>query len=71
MLTWGTDLADRLQLPGWIEASTEGNFLYKRHGFYDYESLEDPVLGGGTNMRREPKMDDLTTMDQQKTTENF
>lgn len=54
MLAWGTDLADRLQLPGWIEASPEGNFLYKQHGFYDFEAVDDPVLSG-INMRREPK----------------
>lgn len=65
MLSWGTDLADRLQLPGWIEASTEGNSLYKKHGFYDYESLDDPVLGGGTNMRREPTKS-LATLHQSK-----
>lgn len=55
MMKWGCDVADTLFLPGWIEASEEGNFLYKTFGFYDYEVLKyDEDLGGGTNMRREP-----------------
>ena len=54
MLKWGCDLADALFLPGWIEASAEGNFLYKTFGFYDYEKLDDTDMGEGTNMRREP-----------------
>ncbi|KAK3710705.1 hypothetical protein LTR37_010124 [Vermiconidia calcicola] len=54
MLKWGCDLADALFLPAWIEASTEGNFLYKTFGFYDYEKIGDGELAGGRNMRREP-----------------
>lgn len=47
MMQWGVDVADSLCLPGWIEASPEGNFLYKRFGFYDFEEIrrEDEVLG--------------------------
>ncbi|KAI0475728.1 acyl-CoA N-acyltransferase [Xylariaceae sp. FL0804] len=54
MLKWGCDLADGLFLPAWVEASEEGNFLYKAFGFYNYEKIEDEGLGGGMNMRREP-----------------
>jgi hypothetical protein len=32
----------------------EGNHLYKRFGFYDYEKITLDGLGG-TNMRREPQ----------------
>jgi hypothetical protein len=53
MLKWGCDLMDLLQLPGWIEASDEGNFLYKAYGFYDFEKIEGDL--GGTNMKRDPK----------------
>ncbi|KAL1874780.1 hypothetical protein VTK73DRAFT_199 [Phialemonium thermophilum] len=51
MMQWGCDLADQLFLPGWIEASPEGNHLYRRYGFYDLER----AAGGlsGTNMRRD------------------
>ena len=51
MLQWGCSVADALQLPGWIEASEEGNHLYKTFGFYDFESIKAGDLGG-TNMRR-------------------
>lgn len=54
MMKWGCDLADLLGIPGWIEASPEGNFLYKTYGFYDYEKIEGE-MAGGTNMRRDPK----------------
>ena len=53
MLQWGCDLADQLFLPGWIEASVEGNFLYKAFGFYDYETIEGEIEG--TNMRRDAR----------------
>ena len=52
MLKWGCDVADLLGIPGWIEASEEGNFLYKTFGFYDYEKLEGELPG--TNMKRDP-----------------
>ncbi|KAK2609514.1 hypothetical protein N8I77_003011 [Diaporthe amygdali] len=51
MLQWGTDVADVLAVPGWVEASPEGNHLYRRHGFNDVAN----VPSGGTFMRREPK----------------
>ncbi|KAL1852888.1 hypothetical protein Daus18300_011970 [Diaporthe australafricana] len=51
MMQWGTDAADALAVPGWVEASTEGNFLYARHGFKEVGK----VKSGGTFMRREPK----------------
>jgi hypothetical protein len=51
MMKWGCDLADQLFLPGWIEASPEGNYLYKQHGFYDLEVAAGGLLG--TNMKRD------------------
>ena len=51
MLKWGCDLADHLFIPGWIEASEEGNFLYKTFGFYDYKKLDAELEG--TCMKRD------------------
>lgn len=53
MMRWGCDVADLLFLPAWIEASPEGNYLYKRYGFYDYEEAAGGF--GGTNMRRDAR----------------
>lgn len=55
MLQWGCDLADQLGLPAWIEASEEGNLLYKAFGFYDFEKIEGEL--GGTNMIRDAKVE--------------
>ena len=51
MVKWGCSVADLLGLPGWIEATEEGNFLYKALGFYEYEKIEGemPVV----NMKRD------------------
>lgn len=54
MMQWGCDLADVLSIPAWIEASVEGNALYKIYGFLDVET--PPGLGEVTFMRREPKV---------------
>ena len=63
MMQWGVDVADSLCLPGWIEASPEGNFLYKRFGFYDFEEIrrDDEALGRkgevlGMSMRRDARV---------------
>lgn len=53
MMQWGCDIADQLFLPGWIEASPEGNHLYKVYGFYDFENAAAGL--GGTNMRRDAR----------------
>lgn len=53
MMQWGCDLADVLSVPAWIEASVEGQALYKVHGFLDAKT--PPGLGEVTFMRREPK----------------
>ncbi|KAI0378769.1 acyl-CoA N-acyltransferase [Hypomontagnella monticulosa] len=53
MMQWGCDLADQLFLPGWIEASSEGNFLYKKFGFYDYMPMGAGM--SGMCMRRDAK----------------
>ena len=52
MMKWGCDVADLLGLPGWIEASEEGNFLYKTFGFYDYEKIESV---SGMAMKRDAR----------------
>lgn len=59
-MQWGVEVADFLCLPGWIEASPEGNFLYKRFGFYECEEIrrDDELLGRrgevmGMTMRRD------------------
>lgn len=53
MLQWGCDVADLLGLVGWIEASEEGNLLYKRFGFYEHSKVEGEM--GGVNMMRDAK----------------
>lgn len=53
MMKWGCDVADLLGLAGWVEASEEGNFLYKAHGFYEHSKIEGELPG--TNMKRDPK----------------
>lgn len=62
MMQWGVDTADSLCLPAWIEASPEGNLLYRRFGFHDYEEItrDDELLGRkgevlGMTMRREAR----------------
>lgn len=53
MMRWGCDLADLLFLPAWVESSPEGNYLYRKYGFYDFEV----AAGGleGTNMKRDAR----------------
>ncbi|KXX74390.1 hypothetical protein MMYC01_209939 [Madurella mycetomatis] len=53
MMQWGCDLADQMFLPAWIEASPEGNHLYRRYGFYDFSKAAGNLEG--TNMRRDAK----------------
>jgi hypothetical protein len=53
MIQWGVDLADSLFIPGWIEASPEGNYLYKVFGFYDFELIDDPLAGNAVTMKRD------------------
>lgn len=55
-MQWGCDIMDQLFVPGYIEASEEGNFLYKIFGFYDIQKLNM----GGTAMRRDPKRTAIT-----------
>lgn len=53
MLKWGCEVADLLGLPGWIEASEEGNYLYKVHGFYEHSKVEGEIEG--VYMKRDAK----------------
>jgi hypothetical protein len=55
MLQWGCNLADQLGVPAWVEASEEGNYLYKAFGFYDFEKIVGELEG--TYMKRDPKLE--------------
>ncbi|KIW67091.1 hypothetical protein PV04_06364 [Phialophora macrospora] len=39
MMQWGNDVADALMLPCWIEASPEGELLYKQMGYVGRERV--------------------------------
>jgi len=55
---WGTDLADRLLVPTWVEGSPEGHHLYESNGFKDVEYVNLPTkkwVAEYTVMKREPK----------------
>jgi GNAT superfamily N-acetyltransferase len=39
MMQWGIDVADALMLPSWIEASPEGELLYKQMGYVGRERV--------------------------------
>lgn len=58
MMQWGCDLADQLFLPCWIEASPEGNHLYKVFGFYDYGVI--PAFDGAATMKRDARKTPIT-----------
>ncbi|KAI9794963.1 MAG: hypothetical protein M1833_007337 [Piccolia ochrophora] len=58
MLKWGTDLADHLFLPMWVEASEHGYHLYESHGFQSKEKVHvqtEKWLVEYTHMRRPAK----------------
>jgi hypothetical protein len=58
---WGTDLADRLLVPTWVEGSPDGHHLYASNGFKDIEHVHSRCEKGKkwlaeyTVMKREPK----------------
>ncbi|OAX83405.1 hypothetical protein ACJ72_02225, partial [Emergomyces africanus] len=39
ILRYGVDIADKENLPGWLEASLKGYNLYKKLGFQDFDSF--------------------------------
>ncbi|CAJ2506878.1 Uu.00g080640.m01.CDS01 [Anthostomella pinea] len=43
MIQWGCDLADQLFLPAWLEASSDGNYLYRRYGFEELGAVKGEV----------------------------
>lgn len=45
MLKWGCDVADRLGLPAWVEASLDGCQLYKVFGFENVHISEGDIQG--------------------------
>ncbi|KAL1843826.1 hypothetical protein VTJ49DRAFT_7177 [Mycothermus thermophilus] len=40
LMKWGVDLADRLGLPAWVEASPIGYGLYRKFGYQDVDVLD-------------------------------
>ena len=57
-MKWGTELADRLLVPAWVEASPAGHHLYEENGFRDVEYVNVPTkrwVSEFTIMRRDPK----------------
>ena len=40
LLRWGLNLADKLMLEGYLEASSEGHHLYESAGFEDVETVD-------------------------------
>ena len=57
-MKWGTDLADRLLVPCWVEASIFGHHLYEKNGFRDVEEVctrTKKWVNTYTMTRREPK----------------
>lgn len=51
MMQWGVDLMDSLFLPGWVEASPEGNALYKAFGFREFEKIGAAEMPGMSMIR--------------------
>ena len=58
LLKWGTQKADELGLPAYLESSTEGHHLYGKHGFEDVEIFEVDLVpfGGGDKIHSAPLM---------------
>jgi GNAT superfamily N-acetyltransferase len=74
-MKWGTDLADQLMLPSWIEASPMGEGLYRKFGYEDAGEDEygkgkgkvylqtENFLSEYLHMRRPVKMEKLIGLD--------
>jgi hypothetical protein len=43
MIKYGTEIADRLFIPVWVESSPMGLPLYQRHGFEIVEKVDFPT----------------------------
>lgn len=55
---WGTELADRLLVPCWVEGSPDGHHLYEENGFKDVQYVNEKIgdwLMEYTVMKRESK----------------
>ncbi|TLD24671.1 Acyl-CoA N-acyltransferase [Venturia nashicola] len=55
---WGTELADRLLVPCWVEGSAAGHHLYEENGFKDVQHVNEKFGNWSmeyTVMRRESK----------------
>lgn len=51
LIKWGTDIADKLQLPAYLESSPKAHKLYQKHGFKDVDILTmDPKWGYGPDV---------------------
>ena len=53
MMQWGCDLADLLGIKCWVEASEEGTFLYKAHGYREHSKIDGELPG--LNLMRDAK----------------
>jgi GNAT superfamily N-acetyltransferase len=57
LMKWGTEKADELGLPVYLESSPKGHRFYQRHGFKDLEVFTfDVSQYGGTGTYEEPLM---------------
>lgn len=57
LIKWGTQKADELRLPVYLEASPKGHGLYEKHGFKDIEVFDfDLSRFGGPGIYKEPLM---------------
>lgn len=69
MMKWGTDLADQLMLPCWIEASPFGHGLYRKFGYEDIEKVKlqtKSFLSEYTHMRRPCKVTRMIMMEEKR-----
>ena len=63
MMQWGSDLADALMLPCWIEASLEGEGLYKKFGYVEREKVRKVTknfVSEYSHMRRPAMVETMT-----------
>lgn len=56
LIEWGTKKSDELGLPTFLEASTQGHGLYKKHGFKDVEILKVDFTPFGGQLHEQPLM---------------
>ncbi|EXJ71776.1 uncharacterized protein A1O5_05586 [Cladophialophora psammophila CBS 110553] len=69
MMQWGNDVADALMLPCWIEASPEGELLYKQVGYEGRERvrIQTPSFFSEYLHMRRPAMVERVRLEGKKT----